>query len=57
MFELFLYQRVLPKHVESHREKSQSRVYNNYLQGGAMNRGLLFVGLPLPPWDGCERKD
>ncbi len=27
------------------------------IQGGAMNRGLLFAGLPPPPLGGCERKD
>jgi hypothetical protein len=27
------------------------------IQGGAMNRGLLFAGPPPPPLGGCERKD
>jgi hypothetical protein len=31
--------------------------YMVYLQGGAMNRGLLVAGPPPPPLGGCERKD
>ncbi len=31
--------------------------YMFLVQGGAMNRGLLFAGPPLPPLGGCERKD
>jgi hypothetical protein len=28
-----------------------------YLQGRAMNCGLLFAGPPPPPLGGCKRKD
>jgi hypothetical protein len=35
-------------------ERSQKE---RYVQGGAMNHGLLFAGPPPPPFGGCERKD
>jgi hypothetical protein len=28
-----------------------------HIQGGVMNRGLLFAGPPPPPLGGCEWKD
>jgi hypothetical protein len=28
-----------------------------HIQGGAMNRGLLFAGPPPPPFGVCEQKD
>jgi hypothetical protein len=28
-----------------------------HVQGGAVNRGLLFTALPPPQLGGCERKD
>jgi hypothetical protein len=33
------------------------QIKHTYLQGGAMNRGLLFAAPPLLPFGGCERKD
>jgi hypothetical protein len=38
-------------------EEREGKIQITYLQGGAVNRGLLFAALSLSQLGGCERKD